>query len=211
MSDPQHACLAIFLGAMPIASLAALGNICGRVIGGAASPADLVETLQVLAGHAGRIAAMVPALIPPQLPPSSRKRSGHEPTPQPLRRPPRPSRFSGTCEPRPRLARPRRRCRRQSLAPAHPVFNDPADRDCFADELMRATRGWACPRRRSTPATSPPSRRRRALLPAGSRPAPCPMPPSEPPWRAHAHRSRAAKLGSRSAGKTLPRVSPAPS
>ena len=63
MSDPQLACLAISLGAMAIGSLYALGDIAGRVVGGAATPADPIETIQVLAGHVGRIVAMVPALI----------------------------------------------------------------------------------------------------------------------------------------------------
>ncbi|WP_375408549.1 hypothetical protein [uncultured Methylobacterium sp.] len=57
MSDPQLACLAVSLGAVFIGSLYALGDIAGRIVGGAATPADPIETLSVIAGHAGRFVA----------------------------------------------------------------------------------------------------------------------------------------------------------
>lgn len=63
MTDPQLACLAISLASLVLGTLWALVDVAGRMVGGAATPADPVETIQVLATHIGRSAAMVPALV----------------------------------------------------------------------------------------------------------------------------------------------------
>ena len=63
MSDPQLACLAISVAPLTLGAIWAMFDMAARFVGGPDTPADPVETISVLAGHAGRIAAMIPALV----------------------------------------------------------------------------------------------------------------------------------------------------
>lgn len=63
LTDPQLACLAISAGPIVLAALWSLGDVCGRAVGGCATPVPADEAFRAIAGHAVRIAFMAPAAL----------------------------------------------------------------------------------------------------------------------------------------------------
>lgn len=63
LSDAQLACLLLVSGPLTVAAIFGLADIIERAVGGLATPVELDEALHVIAGHALRIAMLVPALV----------------------------------------------------------------------------------------------------------------------------------------------------